>query len=56
MAALAAGMGLMSVAEGVETAAQASILATHGWRLGQGWLFGRPEAVPRTIARLDRAG
>ncbi len=56
MAALAAGMGLMSVAEGVETAAQASILAAHGWRLGQGWLFGRPEAVPRTIARSDRAG
>jgi diguanylate cyclase (GGDEF)-like protein/PAS domain S-box-containing protein len=35
-------LGMTSVAEGVETPAQAAILQSVGCRFGQGWLFGRP--------------
>jgi EAL domain-containing protein (putative c-di-GMP-specific phosphodiesterase class I) len=35
-------LGMTSVAEGVETTAQAAILQSVGCRLGQGWLFGMP--------------
>ncbi len=42
---LADGLGLDTVAEGVETAFEAGALLGQGWHLGQGWLFGRP--VPR---------
>ncbi|MBI1377368.1 MAG: EAL domain-containing protein [Frankiales bacterium] len=38
---LAAGLGLDTVAEGVETAEQAALLASYGWRHGQGWLYGK---------------
>lgn len=40
---LAHGLGLMTVAEGVETLEQAEVLAGQGWMLGQGWLYGRAE-------------
>jgi diguanylate cyclase (GGDEF)-like protein/PAS domain S-box-containing protein len=43
---LAEGLGLDGVAEGVETEAVARTLAAHGWRHGQGWLFGRPAPPP----------
>lgn len=43
---LAEGLGLDGVAEGVETEAVARTLAAHGWKHGQGWLFGRPAAPP----------
>jgi EAL domain-containing protein (putative c-di-GMP-specific phosphodiesterase class I) len=39
---LARGLGLGTIAEGVETAEQREVLASQGWELGQGWLFGRP--------------
>ena len=39
---LAHGLGLATIAEGVETEEQAQILAAQGWQLGQGWLYGRP--------------
>ncbi len=39
---LARGLGLGTIAEGVETAEQAAVLAEQGWELGQGWLYGRP--------------
>lgn len=42
--AMAAGFGLKVVAEGVETAAQAALLASMGCTLAQGWHFGK--AVP----------
>ena len=45
LAGLAEGLKLDTVAEGVETDAEASILAAQGWRHGQGWLFGRPEPM-----------
>lgn len=38
-------LGMTSVAEGVETTAQAAILQSVGCRLAQGWLFGPPVAL-----------
>jgi len=38
-------LGMTSVAEGVETRAQAAILQSVGCRLGQGWLFGMPAGL-----------
>lgn len=45
LAGLAHGLGLVGVAEGVETAEQWEILRRQGWDEGQGWLFGYPAAV-----------
>jgi sensor c-di-GMP phosphodiesterase-like protein len=39
---LAEGLGLDTVAEGIETEFEAGALLRQGWNLGQGWLFGRP--------------
>lgn len=44
LAGLAEGLGLRTVAEGVETSEQAAVLASQGWETGQGWLYGK--AVP----------
>jgi EAL domain-containing protein (putative c-di-GMP-specific phosphodiesterase class I) len=41
-----AGLGLEAVAEGVETAEQAEALSRRGYRLLQGYHFGRPAAEP----------
>jgi len=40
LAGLAAGLGLDTIAEGVETRQQAQLLAEQGWQMGQGLLFG----------------
>jgi EAL domain-containing protein (putative c-di-GMP-specific phosphodiesterase class I) len=47
------GLGLTAVAEGVETAEQAEALYDLGYRLLQGYHFGRPAAAPefRTSAQ-----
>jgi diguanylate cyclase (GGDEF)-like protein/PAS domain S-box-containing protein len=42
MLSIAAALRLETVAEGVETAAQAEYLMAHGCRLAQGYLFGKP--------------
>ena len=42
LSGLAEGLGLDTVAEGVETAEEAAVLIAQGWKHGQGWLFGRP--------------
>ncbi len=43
LAGLARGLGLRTVAEGVETPEQAALLVAQGWEMGQGWLYGRPQ-------------
>ena len=43
---LARGMGLDTVAEGVETADVAQTLAAMGWINAQGWLYGKAAALP----------
>lgn len=44
--AMAHRLGKIVVAEGIETAAQHSYLASIGCNVGQGYLFGRPDALP----------
>lgn len=46
LAGLARGMGLATIAEGVETAQQALVLRSLGWQWGQGWLYGKPMPDP----------
>ena len=46
LAGLASGLGLVGVAEGVETEEQAHVLRAQGWSHGQGWLYGRPSPLP----------
>jgi diguanylate cyclase (GGDEF)-like protein len=43
---VSSGLGLMAVAEGVETADQAAELYRLGYRLAQGYHFGKPVAEP----------
>jgi EAL domain-containing protein (putative c-di-GMP-specific phosphodiesterase class I) len=42
-------IGLMVVAEGVETEPQRRMLLDMGCSHGQGWLFGRPVALPEIV-------
>jgi PAS domain-containing protein len=47
-------LGLITVAEGIETEEEASILRGLSCELGQGWLYGRPvtaDALPAIVAR-----
>jgi EAL domain-containing protein (putative c-di-GMP-specific phosphodiesterase class I) len=46
VAFLASGLGLETIAEGIETEQQATMLRGQGWREGQGFLFGRPGPWP----------
>jgi len=41
LAGLAEGLGLATVAEGVESATEAAALLEFGWQAGQGWLYGK---------------
>jgi EAL domain-containing protein (putative c-di-GMP-specific phosphodiesterase class I) len=55
IAALCDQLGITVVAEGVETLAQAGALRDLGCRIGQGFLFGRPEPLETfTAASLQR--
>ncbi|WP_246606955.1 putative bifunctional diguanylate cyclase/phosphodiesterase [Paractinoplanes toevensis] len=45
------GLGLTAVAEGVETAEQADVLEGLGYRLLQGYYFGKPSSRPDLAAR-----
>ena len=46
---LAEGLGLDTVAEGIETEFEAGALLGQGWNLGQGWLFGHPVPASETV-------
>jgi EAL domain-containing protein (putative c-di-GMP-specific phosphodiesterase class I) len=48
LSGLVNGMHLTGIAEGIETKMQADILRGQGWRFGQGYHFGRPNAMPVT--------
>jgi diguanylate cyclase (GGDEF)-like protein/PAS domain S-box-containing protein len=50
LAGLAEGLGLDTVAEGVETRRQVEVLSSQGWKHGQGWLYGRP-TPDRSLSR-----
>ena len=43
---LARGLGLDTVAEGIESEHEAQLLLGQGWRHGQGYLYGRAEPLP----------
>jgi diguanylate cyclase (GGDEF)-like protein/PAS domain S-box-containing protein len=51
LAGLAAGLGLATVAEGIEDAATAAMLRDQGWQSGQGWHYGRPAPVDVVLQR-----
>ena len=53
---LAAVLGLRIVAEGVETTGQAAVLRELGVISGQGYLFGRPGAIPSSAVLTERSG
>lgn len=53
LAGLAEGLGLLTVAEGVETEAEAATLREFGWQKAQGWLYGKAAPLP---AATDRRG
>ena len=38
-------LGMAGIIEGIETEAQLRIAREHGWRLGQGFLFGHPQVA-----------
>lgn len=46
-------LGLLGIAEGVESEEQESLLRTLGWHCGQGWLFGHAEP-PQEYTRVPR--
>jgi EAL domain-containing protein (putative c-di-GMP-specific phosphodiesterase class I) len=52
--ALAQGLGLDVVGEGIERSADADRLRTLGCDVGQGWLFGRPVAQPAAVAAMEK--
>lgn len=49
VAGLAKGLGLMGIAEGIETESQARILRDLGWSFGQGYYYGRPGPRPMGV-------
>jgi diguanylate cyclase (GGDEF)-like protein/PAS domain S-box-containing protein len=53
---IAQQLGLKVVAEGIESAADADFLSTHGCEKGQGYLFGRPAPAPLFEERFFDAG
>ena len=52
---MARALGLKVVAEGVETAAQADFLRTHGCDHLQGYLYGKPVPAAELTSRLKPA-
>ncbi len=55
LAGLAAGLGLLTIAEGIQTDEQAAVLTGQGWHMGQGWLYGKAAPAPLADRRVDSA-
>lgn len=53
LACLARDLGVGTIAEGVETVAEARACAALGCRWGQGFLFGRPQPLPLLTTEYD---
>ncbi len=53
---MARDLGIQTVAEGIETEAQAAILRRLGVDFGQGWLFGRPMRLAELLDAIDSQG
>ncbi len=53
VAAMAAGLGIVAVAEGVETQAQADLLAEMGYHHLQGYLYSRPRPLADLLVALE---
>ena len=51
---LGQSLGLTTVAEGIETQEQRDLLLRLGCDMGQGWLFGRPEAADVLPAMIEK--
>ncbi len=54
MRELASASGAETIAEMVETEAEAALMSELGVRYGQGWLFGKPAPAPAPAAGLTR--
>ena len=50
---LARGLGLKTVAEGIESQEQAAVLRAAGCDVGQGYYFAKPIAEAEILARLE---
>ena len=51
---LGQSLGITTVAEGIETEAEAVILRNFGCDLGQGWLYGKAESGKQALKKLKR--
>jgi EAL domain-containing protein (putative c-di-GMP-specific phosphodiesterase class I) len=51
---LGQSLGMIIVAEGVETSGEANVLTTLGCDLGQGWFYGKPQGAAHTSAVIER--
>ena len=51
---MAQGLGLDTIAEGVETEQEGAVLAAQGWRHGQGWRYGRARPLEEWLAQERR--
>ncbi|MBL8261242.1 MAG: EAL domain-containing protein, partial [Xanthomonadaceae bacterium] len=49
--AMAITLGIDTIAEGIETETQRDILLEQGCQFGQGFLFGKPQPLPRGSRR-----